>query len=200
MGESTTLARLDVETRLHHADADRGWRRFFEGSVTRDDYIRRLIITYGFEAPYEAACAYTPGLAEVIDLRGRRRSGLIAQDLLVLGWNPQSVTRMPCYSLVSFGDVAEALAWMYVVERATLLHQRVRDALVVQVADVGGAIAYLSAYDHLATRRWAELGVALDRTCSTPAVRQHVVATARDAFGHYIAWQRSHDVGLRITG
>jgi hypothetical protein len=48
-------------------------------------------VTYGFEAPFAAACARTPGLAHAIDLRGRARSGLIAQDLLSVGWTPRDI-------------------------------------------------------------------------------------------------------------
>ena len=131
MQPGTTLAKLDRETRTHHEDADVVWQRLRDDtSVTRDDYLRELVTTYGFEAPYEAACAYTPGLGQVIDLRGRWRSGLIAQDLLALGWVPDEITKIRCAPLATFQDVAEALGWMYVVERSTLVHDAVRASLV----------------------------------------------------------------------
>jgi heme oxygenase len=194
---STMLARLDVQTRGLHADADQSWKQLLDGNITRDEYTRRLITVYGFEAPFEAACANTPGLGDVIDLRGRRRTRLVERDLVALGWTPEGVATLPCYTLVSFRDVAGALAWMYVVERATLLHDRVRRGLVAQLPELAVAIAYLSAYEQMATRRWAELGMALDRTCTTAGLRDHVVATTRDAFAHSLAWQRVHDLAIR---
>ena len=88
----TTLALLDRETRPLHAEADRGWGRLLhDGSTTRDDYFQQLAMTYGFEWSYEAACSYTPGVGQAIDLRGRWRSGLIAQDLLTLGCTAHDV-------------------------------------------------------------------------------------------------------------
>src|SRR4051794_4517693 len=67
----TTLALLDRETRGLHAEADRGCHRLLRDGANRDDYVHQLTVTYGFEVPFEAACSYTPGLGQLIDLRGR---------------------------------------------------------------------------------------------------------------------------------
>src|SRR4051794_36628851 len=132
----TTLALLDRETRPLHAEADRGWGRFLHDcSTTRDDYFQQLAMTYGFEWSYEAACSYTPGVGQAIDLRGRWRAGLIAQDLLTLGYTAHDVEANRSYSLAPFQDAAEALAWMYVVERPTLIHEDIRDELVSRFVD-----------------------------------------------------------------
>ena len=107
----TTLALLDRETRALHVEADRGWVRLLrDSSTTRDDYLHQLAVTYGFESNYEAACSYTPGVGQALDLRGRWRSGLIAQDLLTLGCTAHDVEATRCYSLAPFQDAAEALA------------------------------------------------------------------------------------------
>lgn len=82
----TTLALLDREARELHADADRGWNRLLHGNdTTRDDYIHQLFVTYCFESPFEVACSYTPGVAQVINFREQARCGLIVQDLLTPG-------------------------------------------------------------------------------------------------------------------
>src|ERR1044071_127747 len=99
----TTLALLDRETRALHVEAGQGWVRLLRGSsTTRDDYPPQLGLTDGFESSYEAACSYTPGVGQAIDLRGRWRSGLIAQDLLALGCTAHDVEAMRCYSLAPF--------------------------------------------------------------------------------------------------
>jgi hypothetical protein len=55
---------LDRETGSFHADADRGWHRLLQGGDTkRDDYLRQLTATYGFEMPFEAACESTSGFS-----------------------------------------------------------------------------------------------------------------------------------------
>src|SRR5437762_2967352 len=122
---STMLNRLDVATRSHHAEADAPWLDLMTASPTRQHYIAHLVKTYGFEGPLEAVLAYTPQ----VDLirRDRPRSGLLAQDLLALGLRPATIAQLPqCWSIGPFADLAEALGWKYVVDRATLLHASVK--------------------------------------------------------------------------
>jgi len=201
MTAGTMLARLDRETGEHHADSVRGWTRLVDGDqVARDEYIRQLVMTYGFEAPYEAACQYTPGLAQTIDLRGRWRSGLIAQDLLALGWKPDEITRVRCHSVSPFQDAAEALGWMYAVERATLCHLDVRDELVSRFVDLSRACAYLGAYERAVSRRWSELGVAIDQLAASRRVSDRILAAACEAFAKLREWHRVSEPMLRSVG
>lgn len=196
-----TLTELDREIRDEHGDADIGWKRLLDAeTITREQYVRQLAVTYGFEAPYEAACAYTPGLAQVIDLRGRWRSGLIAQDLLALGWGPAQITNVKCCSLSPFSDAAEALGWMFVVERSTLLYHQLREQLTDRFVDLARACMYLSAYDNSANRRWGELGVALDHLCASGNVSDRIIAAARNAVGVQRDWRRANAQGLRSVG
>lgn len=197
----TTLALLDRETRALHVEADRGWGRLLrDSSTTRDDYLHQLTVTYGFESAYEAACSYTPGVGQAIDLRGRWRAGLIAQDLLALGCTAHDVEAMRCYSLPPFQDAAEALAWMYVVERPTAVHEDVRDELVSRFVDFARATTYLGAYEGAVSKRRAELGIALDQLCVSDKVCKRVIEAARAGFHALIEWQRMSNPTLRIVG
>jgi heme oxygenase len=197
----TTLTLLDRETRSLHGDADRGWARLRrDGSTTRDDYLQQLTVTYGFESSYEAACSYTPGVGQAIDLRGRWRSGLLAQDLLALGCTAHDLEAMRCYFLAPFQDAAEALAWMYVVERPTLIHEEVRDELVSRFVDLTRATTYLHAFQGAVSKRRAELGIALDQLCVSDKIYQRVVEAARAGFHAIIEWQRTSNPPLRIVG
>jgi heme oxygenase len=197
----TTLALLDRETRTLHGEVDRGWVRLRrDSSTTRDDYLHQLTVTYGFESSYEAACSYTPGLSQAIDLRGRWRSGLIAQDLLALGCTAHDLEAMRCYPLAAFQDAAEALAWMYVVERPTLFHADVRDELVSRFVDFARATTYLGAYEGTVSKRWAEFGIALDLLCVSDKVCKRVVEAADAGFRALIEWQRTSNPTLRSVG
>lgn len=197
----TTLARLDRDTAVFHAEADRCWRHLMQSrNATREDYAKQLCMAYGFEAPFEAACAYTPGLSQVIELRGRARAGLIAQDLLMLGWSPTQITAMHTHSLEPFQDPAEALAWMYVVERPTLMFEAVRNEITARFTDLTRATTYLSAFEGCTSRRWSELGTALDRLCTSDKVRDRVLESATHAFESLLMWHRSHGPALRSVG
>lgn len=196
---SQLLTRLDSETRSQHASADEGWRLMLNDTVRRADYVRQLVLTYGFEAPYESACAYTPGLVQVIELRGRWRAGLLAQDLLALDLSAERLTSLRCAYVAPFYDAAEALAWMYVVERATLMHSLVRAHLVSKMPELAQACAYLRAYDGLASVRWQQLGRALDQVATTSAVIDRMIKAAQAALAAHHEWREVCDRQLRIA-
>jgi heme oxygenase len=182
------LMRLNMETRRDHARADQPWLELLGTDVTRARYLDQLVAVYGFEAPFEAAIALTPGLGDGLQLRQRSRSGLIVQDLLALGLTPSRIARLPqCDLVVPFRDAAEALGWMYVVERATLLHDAVRRYLEDRL-QLAGAYGYLSAYDGIAGARWQELGRALDDAAAAAAAPEHIVAATRSAFACHRNW------------
>lgn len=103
------LHRLDTETRAFHLEADHAWLSLMTPTVTRGRYAEELMRTYGFEASVEAALAYSRPLQRVLDIPRRTRSGLIAQDLLALGFSAGMVARLPqCHTITPFTTAAEA--------------------------------------------------------------------------------------------
>lgn len=185
----SVLVRLNLETRGYHAVADHAWLALVTGRPpARHDYMQALVRTYGFDAPLEAALRYTSEFDRQVDMTGRYRSGLIARDLLTLGLGPAQVSTIPQQMLAPFGSVAEALGWLYVHERATLVHERVRLELCRKARDLDHATSYLSAYTGVVGARFADLGQQLDRLARTPEVADIVVGAARDAFRHALAW------------
>jgi heme oxygenase len=190
---SQMLTRLQLETRTLHPEADAPWVELMSlgsqpSDVTREQYIATLILTYGFEGPIEAAVALTPGMNTVLPLRQRSRTGFIVQDLLVLGLTPSRIARLPqCCHVVPFRDVSEALGWMYVVERATLLHDTVRRQLEAKLPGLA-AFSYLSAYEGVTGQRWQELGHVLDLVALTNDSGAQIVAGAKAAFATLHEW------------
>jgi heme oxygenase len=123
------------------------------------------------------------------------RSGLIAQDLLALGFSARQIAQLPqCHTISPFGTATEALGWMYVVERAALLHDALYKHLTVTLAEAGAAFAYLDE-SRRAVARWHALGVALDQHASTRELGDRIVAAAFDAFETMLHWQRTWDAG-----
>src|SRR5215831_17007887 len=178
---SRTLIHLNVVTREHHGAADAPWLDLMVPTIGKPAYTAHLIKVYGFEAPLEAAFRYTPGLAALVDLRVRMRSGLVAQDLMRLGLGPSRITQLD-QRFVTFSSAAEALGWMYVAERSTLLHGAVRRHLVQRIPDAANAMSYLSAYDGVSGARWADLGNALDAVAPVPSIKRQLIRAARQGF------------------
>lgn len=187
-----TLLRLNLETQSHHAAADRLWAPLLATDVTKWEYVSRLAMVYGFEAPLESALAYTPNLRLVIDLRPRIRAGHIAQDLIALGLRASEVAELPqCFPMAPFGSPLEALGWLYVSERTTLQHEAVRRNIVERIPGAARATAYLSVYDGICGARWHELGITLDRAVRTERAVDEVIAGAHAAFRCLATWTRS---------
>lgn len=197
MGEALRmLARLGRDTQSHHADADSDVDRFLFGATTTvDDYREYLVRVYGLVQPYEAALATTPMLDEVIDLRPRLKTALLLHDLYALGMTEADVAAVPtCMRVPSFRGAAGALGWMYVVERPVLASAVIRRHLATRLpADMARASDYLGAYAGQVGTMWRELGVAIERVASTPAVADRVVAAATEAFRVSHRW-RTHDL------
>lgn len=184
------LLRLDLETRAVHAAADRTWLRLVgdEQGPSEHDYMHALVRIYGFEAPVEAALAYTPQFETLVDMVGRYRSGLIAQDLLTLGLSPAQVSDIPQCMIAPFAGVAEALGWLYVHERATLCHERARHALVARAPKLAKATSYLAASTGAAMIRFEDLGRQIARYARTAALEHRIVSAAHEAFRALLAW------------
>jgi heme oxygenase len=188
---SRVLLRVNMETRALHPEADWPWLELMSLEASRARYIDHLVGIYGFEAPVEAALNLTPYMAEVIPLRPRSRSGLIVEDLLSLGLTASKIARLPqCRSIAPFRDPAEAFGWLYVVERATLLHDTVRSYMEPRMPNVH-AWRYLSAYKGVASLHWQDLGRAFDAYAITNASVEHMIAAARTAFVTQRDWLAS---------
>jgi heme oxygenase len=182
---SRTLVQLNLATREHHAAADAVWLQLLLPTVTKNHYIEHLIKVYGFEAPLEAALRYTPGLSSLVDLRPRVRAGVVVQDLMRLGLGAARIATLGQH-FMTFASPTEALGWMFVAERATLLHSAVRHYLTLHIPDLGSATSYLEA--HGVSGSWSDLGNALETVADSAAARRQLIRAASQAFFAYREW------------
>ena len=194
------LARLDVETHAFHAEADAPWRALVGAHhVGRYEVVEQLVATYGFDAALESALAYTPHLEGFIDVAPRFRSGLLAQDLLTLGLTPSAIAGLRQAMIAPFASVAEAFGWLYVHQRATLLFESVRSALVERMPEIAAATSSLCIHAGKTDVMWDALGPPLDRVARTTAVEDRVVQAAHEAFRTMIAWHRPASAPARAS-
>lgn len=188
---NSVLMQLNRATRRWHADVDEPWLELLRPNVSRADYLAQLVRTYGFVAPFESACMYTPNLGTFIASRHLVRAGLIAHDLLALGLSPAQVASIPhCDAITTYRDPAEALGWLYVVERSTLLHGALRRHLTVELPEVHHACAYLTADESRATDNWLSLGRTLDRVDDQGELARDVLGAAHEGFDCVRQWFR----------
>ncbi|MBA2544858.1 MAG: biliverdin-producing heme oxygenase [Deltaproteobacteria bacterium] len=187
------LVRLNLETRSYHAEVDKPWLDLIEGErvPSRHAYMQCLLRAYGFDSPLEAALRYTKNFDQLVDMTGRYRAGFIAQDLLSLGLGPAQVAIVPQLMIAPFANLAEALGWLYVHERATLAHQTLRHELCLRLPELEEACAYAGAYDGQVGARIDDLGLQLEQLCRSKAAGDAIIAGAHDGFRQAIEWLRA---------
>lgn len=192
------LLQLNRTTRRWHARVDEPWLALVGPTVSEPEYRDQLVRMYGFEAPLEGACAYTPQLARS-EHRHLRRAGLIAQDLLALGLAPAQLAAIPqCNSITPFKNVPEALGWLYVVERSTLHHAQARRHLQQRIPRFELASHYLAMFDG-APDHWQRFGETLERVADRREVAEQVVDAAHAGFECMHQWFQTATPPLRST-
>lgn len=181
------LVRIARETKPHHASADADRLALLdEPAPTREQYLAFLESVYAFEVPYELALVQTPGLDPRI-LRHRSKSARLHNDLLALGASDADLGELPRPAIPMFRSEAQALGWLYVVERNTLLHGLMRRHLGRAIPTViERAGAYLAAYESPGTR-YRELGVDLD-AAARRAMPGEIIGAAHAAFACQRFW------------
>jgi heme oxygenase len=169
------LERLDLETKVFHGPADSG-RVALLGNPSRTRYADHLAKIYAFEAPAEDRWIRTPGIDRIIDVAPRLFAPLLANDLGTLGRVPDATPTG------AFRGVAQALGWMYVVERGRLMNSMLHRHLVRRLpfeSSVAGS--YMAGSGSLGLR-WQQLGMALDDVARNPAMVAQIINGALEAF------------------
>ena len=187
---SWMIERLHVDTRRYHAEADADFDVVFRTNCSSSHYLAFLLRVYGFEAPLESALALTPNLELMIDLSERRKAHYLVKDILTLGLQPVELDDIPqCMTIPQFRGAAEALGWMYVVERSTLAHCVIRrHLLTVLPREMSRASEYLQSYAGVVGRRWRDFGTLLDDIARQPAIADRIVTAANEAFRAQRRW------------
>jgi heme oxygenase len=186
------LARLKDETRQLHRDADVDRLSPLAAPRSVASYTGYLARIFGFEAPLEEELERAAEAMRLVDPPGWRRVEWIVEDLGILGIEPDRITALPrCPSIGPFESAADALAWLYVVERNAPMHGIVRRHFARRMpGQVAAASAYLGGTEMLSPRRWRALGAALDEIARTPREADRIVAAAEAAFRAQHHWLR----------
>jgi heme oxygenase len=183
------LVRLGLETSQHHAPADED--RLAALSITSlAEYRAFLVRVFGFEAPIEDAIHKLRHL-ELRFVRDRARTPLLESDLVALGMSKTLVAETPRSTAISIRTVADALGWMFVLERQTLLAGLIRRQLQ-QTLGQATPTAYLGAYGDSPGARFRDLGTRIGNLAHvhTPAA---IVDAANTAFRAQRQWYCQKD-------
>jgi heme oxygenase len=181
---SRVLACLEHETRTDHATANADLFRMLD-RPTPASYRRFLAAIYHFEYAFEAKLVYCSELS-ISFIATRLRSGLLADDLGALGIDASIFDVFADHiERPRFADAAEALGWIYAIQRNTLAHAGLHRALASRLPDtLSRASRYLTAYAATVLQRWQELGTHLEHHADAP----RVVEAAREAFAQQHRW------------
>lgn len=187
------LARIEEETRQHHGSADGQRLRLLE---IKDEpaYAALLARIAGFEQPIEAALAAT-ALEPKLGLTHFRTDRLAAHDLPAVGVAPELAFPTP-----TFAGEPEALGWMYVLQRNTLVHGLATRQLELRLpGTMARASAYLRAFDGACGARMFELGQVLAEVARSSQIADRIVLGAHEAFRAQRHWYSNVSRERRLT-
>lgn len=185
---SWMLLQLGFETQVHHATADADRLQLMEVRSLLE-YRTALASILGFEAPLEAALA--PLCAGSL-VRDRARAHWLRRDLQALGMSVSTVDCLP-HCTIRITSFTQALGWLFVTERHTLLAGLILRHLVHRFGDkVHGATGYLAAYGDAPGARFRALCEAIDdHSTHHPAYPALVTSAALEAFRCQRQWYLS---------
>jgi heme oxygenase len=200
------LLRLALETAQHQHAADDDRLAVMEAKSV-DDYRAWLTAVYGFELKVEQAIARVVELDTAM-LRERLKMGRLREDLTSLGLSPTQIGRLPTATNIALTSAPQALGWMFVLERQSLMSGIIVRHLIHELGDVvRGASRYLSAYGEQPGARFRELGELLNAAAQRHAANT-IIAAAHDAFRAQRQWYltammtaptpRRHELALPI--
>lgn len=175
-GMLSTLERLDRQTTVHRCVADADRLALTDSPASEERYIAYLVRTYGFQAPLESAFAVMPGLEAQVHLSHRVWSGVLASDLVALGYPVEHLLDAPVRTRGPFRTLTEALGWLYVAEQTRNGHQLLRHYLATKLTRV----ARETCVPRVTKCQWSELGVALEAVTSHDEL-DHAIFNAFEA-------------------
>src|SRR5688500_16189748 len=183
---SWMLIRLALETKSHHAGADADRLMLLE-DASPERYRAFLEMIYAFESRYEEALIQAPDLDPRI-VRARTKVARLRNDLLALGATLAELAALPRPLVPAFRSEAEALGWMYVVERNTLLHGLVRRHLArMMPAVIVRAGSYFGVYGDSPGAKYRDLGLDIDAAARRD-IPSRIVDAAHGAFACQRLW------------
>ena len=187
------LDHLAAATHPHHATATADRLAILDSpSVAR--YRVFLAQIYCFEAPIEAALVATDGLPRDF-VRSHLKTNKLADDLDALGLTVRDTIPK---DMVRFASVGEALGWLWVLHRNTLVHGLLYRQLASKLRDhMRLAGAYLSVYEGRAGLLLRQLGYALDATANRTTIAEQIVTAANEAFRMQRQWYSCDVIGPR---
>lgn len=185
MAATSWLARLGSLTATYHSTAD-AQRLAVLDVASAAQYRAFLERVYGFESAVELCASSLPLVADAAS-GARARIGRLHQDLLALGLTEVYIASLP-HALVVGRTAAEALGYLFVVERHTLLAGLIRRSLQPRLDAFLRARAYFDAHTD-GGKHLREFGEALTGSLTRKEARPDaILAAARRAFDTQQHW------------
>lgn len=179
--EASRAKRLRAGTNETH---DRLDKAIMQGApfASRERYGLFVSVQYLFHREIDAL--YDNAVLDTLlpDLGGRRRLGLVAQDLNDLGLSVPHVDTVPVFARGAEVDIPAALGWLYVAEGSNLgAAILLKEAAQLGLNDGFGARHLASAPEGRGLH-WKTFTAALDALLLSDPEEEHVIVAARAAF------------------
>lgn len=184
--EQSRTKRLRAHTHATHERLDTGimTARPFEN---RERYGRFLKVQFAFHREIDALYSNAALEALLPDLAGRRRLGLIAQDLADLGVAVPLPDTAPVFAAGGQTVIPAGLGWLYVAEGSNLgAAFLLKEAAKLDLTETFGA-RHLAAAPEGRGLHWKSFTAALDALALDEAEERLVIAGAEAAFARVLS-------------
>ena len=182
-GELSRAKRLKLGTRASHERLDASIMAA-QPFASRARYGQFVRVQHAFHEQIERLYD-DPALDRLLpDLAGRRRLGLIEQDLTDLGLAASASSKAPVFPAGEAPDIPTALGWLYVAEGSNLgAAFLLKDAEKLGLSETFGA-CHLAPAPEGRGLRWKTFVAALDDVGLSNGEEERVCGGARAAFAH----------------
>ncbi|MCM3748051.1 biliverdin-producing heme oxygenase [Paenibacillus pasadenensis] len=164
-------------------------KAIMDGSMTREQYRRYLILFYGFIKAAENEIYPDSQLEELgLSEADRAKAPLIEQDLLYLGLTPGQIGELPlCLELPDLSATAKKLGYLYVLEGSTLggqiISRKIGSSLQLEP---GAGLSYFYAYGDETRSSWQKMREIIEQGAA--GSEEQTITAAKETFRLLERW------------
>lgn len=193
------MERLRNETKTSHQQLEKATIPYIKQSINEQAYAHVLKMFYGYFKPVEEQIQSLVNDTILEDIKERRQSGAILEDLKAIGAGEASL--IVSEALPVFESIPQALGAMYVLEGSTLGGRFISQMLAKQLnRSAENGIAFFSGYGEQTDTKWKKFTEMMNKYVTNhPLNADEIVASANETFSKFGAWITLFNEKVEVT-
>lgn len=192
------MERLRNETKTSHQQLEKATIPYIKQSTNEQAYAHVLKMFYGYFKPVEEHIQSLVDDTILEDIKERRQSGAILEDLKAIGAGEASAVSE---ALPVLQNIPQALGAMYVLEGSTLGGRFISQMLAKQLnRSAENGIAFFSGYGEQTDTKWKKFTEMMNLYVTNhPLNADEIVASANETFSKFGVWIALFNEKVEVT-